>query len=252
MPLVKTQGIVLKHMNLGEADKIITLFTDKLGKVKAVAHGARKAKSRLMSSTQVFSYCEYVLYKGKSLYTISQSEIKESFQIILSDLYTLTYCSYLTELVDDLTHEEEENAELFKLLLKTLYLIKDKGIDRELAIRTFELKAMAISGYMPNLYRCSVCEKNTGSYVGFSSRFGGIICDNCRDNDIYSIRIDMSTVNVMRYLLKTDVEKIRMIKVPDAVKNNMKKIMKNYIKYYLEKEFKSLDFLDEIKNIDKV
>lgn len=250
MPLVKAQGIVLKMINVGEADKIITLFTDKLGKIQAVAHGSRKAKSKLMASTQVFAYCEYVFYKGKSLYTINQSEIKESFQTILDDLYTLTYCSYLVELMDAVTQYDESNIELFKLFLKTLYLMSGSDADKELVTRAFELKAMSISGYMPDLYRCSVCGQSADQALGFSTEHGGIICGKCSEKGKYSIKVDMPAINVMRYLLKTDIEKIRMVKASETAKKDMRIILKNYIKYYLEREFKSLDFLEQLNNIE--
>jgi DNA repair protein RecO (recombination protein O) len=251
MPVVKTQGIVLKQVNMGEADRIITLFTDNLGKVQAVAHGARKAKSKLMSSTQIFSYCEYVLYKGKNLYTISQSEIKESFQVLLGDLYTLTYSSYLVELINVMTQYDETNIELFRLILKVLYLMSGSEIDKELLVRAFELKSMSISGYMPDLNRCSICSRDDPDILGFSIRHGGIVCGRCVNGAEDVLRMDASTLNTLRYLMRNDMERIRSLRVNNNVKESMKKIMKNYIKYYLEREFKSLDFLDEIRNIDK-
>jgi len=252
MPLLKVGGIVLKQVNVGEADKIITLFTDKKGKIQAVAHGARKAKSRFISSTQPFSYCEYVLYKGKNLYTINQSEVKESFQELLNDLYSLTYGSYFMELVDVLTQEEESNIELFRLLLKALYLLNEKQFDKELIVRAFEIKSMAISGYLPNLNKCVVCYGAVSSEIRFSSKLGGVICGKCVQEDRYSTKTDPSTINTMRYLVKMDIERIHTLKVSAIVKNEMKKILKNYIKYYLEREFKSLEFIEELKNIDNI
>lgn len=252
MSLVKTRGIVMKHTNLGEADKIVTLFTEKLGKVHAVAHGSRKSKSMLLSSTQIFSYCEYVLYKGKSLYTISQSEIKESFQILLDDLYTLTYSSYLMELVDSLAVDEESNIELFMLILKALYLLMDKNIDRELLIRAFELLSMKVSGFMPVLEECTICKRSIQKHMKFSAKFGGIICEDCWERDESSQNIDISTINIMKFIIRTDIEKVRNIKISKENKNEMKKIMKNYIKYYLERDFKSLEFLNDIKLVDNL
>lgn len=252
MPLVKTQGIVIKQMNLGEADKIITLFTDKLGKIGAVVHGARKSKSIFLSSTQIFAYCEFVLYKGKSMYTVNQSEIKESFQGLLSDLYTLTYSSYMVELLDALIQNEESNIELFTLVLKALYLMTDTDIDKEVLIRIFELKSMIISGFMPNLYNCSICKEGNKEAVRFSIRYGGLICEECNSNDQYSIKVDGSTISIMRYFLKNNIEKIRTLKVSKQNKEEMKKIMKNYIRYYLERDFKSLEFLDNIKHVDNL
>jgi len=249
MPITKAQGIVLKQINLGEADKIITLFTDRLGKISAVVHGARKAKSRFMSSTQVFAHCEYMLYKGKSLYTVSQTEIIDSFQVLLGDLYKLTYSSYLLELVDVLVQEEEQNIDMFKLLLKSLRLMTKDDIDLELAVRAFELKSLSISGYMPGLYSCVICDLKDLRGGSFSSSHGGMLCAKCSSKDSYSINIDVSTVNVMRYLLKADMEKIHNLKLSPQIKNEMKKIMKNYIKYYLERDFKSLNFLDNLSSI---
>lgn len=252
MPLLKVQGIVLKQINIGEADKIITLFTDKKGKVQAVVHGARKAKSKFMSSTQPFSYCEYVLYKGRNLYTVNQSEVKESFQAVLNDLYSLTYSTYFMELVDVLTQEEESNIELFGLLLKSLHLMTEKQYDKELLVRAFEIKAMVISGYMPDLNKCSVCSSDRYSEMRFSSRLGGIVCGDCSHEDRYSIKTDPSTVNILKYLIKTDIGRIHTVKVSPTIKNEMKKILKNYTKYYLEREFRSLEFLEELKNIDSI
>ncbi len=252
MPLLKAQGIVIKMVNLGEADKIITLFTDSMGKIEAVAHGARKPKSKLLSSTQIFCYGEYVLYKGKSLYTISQAEIIQSFQELLNDLYTLTYGSYVVELIGVLTQNNEPNIELFALLLKCMYLMTDRNIDIELLIRAFELKSMSISGYMPNLYGCSCCKDKNAKPYGFSSQSGGLVCKKCFDSDGSAIKLDPSTIGLMRYILKLDIEKVGMIKASKNNKYEMKKISKDYIKYYLDKEFKSLEFLDDIKNVDNL
>lgn len=251
MPPIKTRGIVIKETNLGEGDKIITLFTDRLGKVEAVVHGARKAKSKFMASSQVFSYCEYILYKGKSLYTVSQAEIIESFQVFLEDLYSLTYGSYIIELTNVLTQNDEANLDLFLLILKTFYLMTDSDIDRELLIRAFELKAVSISGYMPILDMCSICREKQNNYY-FSTKYGGIICGGCLKNDMAAIKISCDTLSAMRYLIKSDIEKVRTVKVSRSAKKEMKKILKNYIKYYLEKEFKSLEFLDDIENVDKL
>lgn len=252
MPLIKTQGIVLKQINLGEADKIITLLTQELGKIQTVVHGARKPKSKFLSSTQIFSYSEFVLYKGKSLYTVNQSEVKESFQGLLNDLYTLTYGSYMVELVDVLTQDEEINVDILSILLKTLYLLCDSSIDREFLIRAFELKSMGISGFMPNLSSCSVCRNDSAHITRFSSSLGGVICENCSGHDKYSLKVDASTISIMKYLLYNNMEKIRSIKISKQNLDEMKKIMKNYIKYYLEKDFKSLEFLDSIKHVDNL
>lgn len=247
MPLLKTKGIVLKAINLGESDKIITLFTDKMGKVQAVAHGARKSKSKLLSPTQVFCYGEYVLYKGKNLYTINECDIIESFQGLLGDLYTLTYVSYLIELADALVVDEEPSYKLFGLLLKSMYLMCDKTIDRELLARVFELKAMSYSGYMPSLRECSCCGEQDLSSFFFSNKLGGLICENCRSLDTESMKVDGSTISVLRYFLRNKIDKVRYVKVTPVNRSELKKLLTSYIKYYLDRDFKSLEFLNDVK-----
>lgn len=252
MGLVKASGVVLKVINLGESDKIITLFTENLGKIHAVAHGARKAKSKMLATTQMFSYCEYVLYKGRNMYTVSQSQVRESFQGLLNDLYTLTYSSYLAELVDVLTQDGEENIELFVLLLKSLYLMMDKNIDKEMLIRAFEIKSMSISGFMPNFYECAICGSNKFIAKGFDVRLGGVVCKSCMDKDKSSVVIDASTANMMRYIIENDIGRLGNLKVSKENKNEMKKIMKNYIKYHLDRDFKSLELINRLEHVDNM
>ena len=79
MPISKTEGIVLRYTNLGEADKILTILTRNNGKIKAIAKGCRKPKSSLLSSSEVFVFSEFVLYKGTNFYHISQAVTRETF-----------------------------------------------------------------------------------------------------------------------------------------------------------------------------
>lgn len=251
MPLVKTRGIVLKVTNIGEADRIITLFTDSLGKISALAHGARKTNSKLMSSTGLFAYCEYVLYTGRNLYTVNQTEIIDSFQSCLGDLYSLGYCSFMMELTDALTQDGETNDELFMLLLKCMFLMKFADSDRELLVLAYELKAVSLSGYMPNFDRCGVCGKR-GDFKRFSIKLGGVVCDKCAGSDRSSSPLHPASISVMRYLLSADVEKLKNVKVPPAVKKELKRVLKDYTEYYLERDFKSIFFLDDVQNIEKM
>ena len=174
MSYIKTQGIVLKNINLGESDKIITLLSDKLGKIDAVAHGSRKSNSSLMASTQPFCYGEYMLYKGKSLYTLNQSSIIESFQQILLDFQKLMYGTYYLELVDNLLMKDIKNITMLALLIKTLYILINGDIDNELLKTAVNFKAISISGYMPEINCCVKC----GDIVKkgyFSIKDGGIV-----------------------------------------------------------------------------
>ena len=111
-----------------------------MGKITAIAKGAKKSKSKLFSLTHPLCYGDYLLFKGKGLYRLSEGKIKTSFQTSLTDLEKLTYASYLCELIDISLQDEEENFNLYKEFITCLYLINTEAISYELLIRAFELK----------------------------------------------------------------------------------------------------------------
>ena len=104
---------MIKTQDYRENDRLLWLFSEELGKISVIAKGARKSKSKLMSSTLPFCYGEYVLFKGKNLYTLNEAKIIDSFQEMLTDFEVLIYGSYFNELID-IACEEENYGTLFK------------------------------------------------------------------------------------------------------------------------------------------
>lgn len=246
MSLKKVQGVVLKTINLGESDKIITIFTDSIGKVDVVAHGARKTKSRIMASTQPFCYGEYVLYKGKNLYTLSQSSIIESFQSILMDLDKLAYGSYFLELIDNLNEKEFRNVSMLALLLKTLYILVNDNVNLELLRLTLNFKAISLSGYLPQLNVCQNCSTKIGDNAYFSIEDGGLKCVKC--GSIYkNYELSKSHIQFLHILKNIKLENLRDINYDKRVIEFLQIILDNYIKYYTGKEFNSIGLIKKIK-----
>lgn len=245
MSLIKVQGIVIKSINLGESDKIITLFCDKLGKIEVVVHGARKHKSKFMSSTQPFFYGEYLVFKGKNLYSLNESHVIDSFQSIIMDLERLAYGSYFLELIDNIVEKESRNVTLFALLLKTLYVMSHSDIDLPLLKLAVEFKAISIAGYMPQVFSCIKCkEKMNKGY--FSIMEGGIICNNCKaSSNIYNINEE--SLQFLQFLRNIKLEDLRNINYNKRTLDYIQQIMEKYIDYHIGKEFKSLGLLNQIK-----
>jgi DNA repair protein RecO (recombination protein O) len=245
LSLIKVQGVVIKSINLGESDKIITLFCDKLGKIEVVVHGARKHKSKFMSSTQPFFYGEYLVFRGKSLYSLNESHAIDSFQSIIMDLDRLAYGSYFLELIDNLIEKENRNVTLFALLLKTLYVLSHSNIDLALLKLVVEFKAISISGYMPQVFTCIKCkEKVTKGY--FSITEGGIVCSNCKaGGNIYNINEE--SLQFLQFLRNIKLEDLRDINYNKKNLDYIQQIIEKYIDYHIGKEFKSLGLLNQIK-----
>ncbi len=245
MALAKVQGIVLKGINLGESDKIITVYTDVFGKIDIVAHGSRKPKSKFMASTQPFCYSEYVIFKGKNLYTLSDSMIIDSFQIILQDLEKLSYGSYFLELTDALNEKENKNVSILALLLKTMYLLVHDEIDIKLLRFAFDFKAISLSGYMPQINYCIKCRKKIEEVCYFNIPEGGAVCEDCM-RQRSSFKLAKDEIELMQKIKLIKLEELRNIKYNDKSLSIIQSILLNYLQYHTGREFKSLSLLDKV------
>ncbi|MCC5910351.1 MAG: DNA repair protein RecO [Clostridiaceae bacterium] len=245
--ILKTEGFVLKSKKYGEADSLLTIFTRKLGKVNAIAKGARKPKSTLSSGVQPFCYSEFILYKGKSLYTVSQSEPKEIFYALREDVKKLSYASYLMELVEVVTNEGQTNNRLFTLLGRALYILAKPEVEVNTVIRSFEVNFMNYSGYKPEVSQCVNCGISDAKVYRFSSQEGGILCNQCFGTDLYAMKISPHTLRLIKYLMAKDITEIEKLKISDFLNEELKKILKNYILVHINKyDFKSLEVAEKL------
>lgn len=248
MGITKTQGIVLKYTNLGEADKILTILTRNKGKLKAVAKGCRKPKSSLLASSELFVFSEFVLYKGSSLYHITQAETRETFYNLRNDLLKLSYGVFFVEMADAVSEEELSSERLFILLAKALYYLAEGEIPVGIINLAYQLKLMDISGYRPSLQRCVHCNKTDIQEYKFDIELGGIICDECEKFGKKVIRISPGSLETIRILLNTEISRLNTLIIDNTIFNEIDKLTKRFVEAHLDKYFKSLDFLNELKN----
>jgi len=249
MALYKTKGIVLKSINLGEADKIITIYSDASGRISAVAKGARKTKSKFGARLEPFSYLHLLLYKGRNLDIITQAEIIHSFQKIREDLDKFSYGAAILELVNKISLEGEKNELLFSLLLTALKTLEELKENTSLLLTAFQLKFLAISGYLPELIRCVCCGQSLSSErkVKFSIIRGGVLCAACHQADPAAYFISPNTPNLLGQLLRADRSRLNKITVAPEMGKELSVIMENYLNYHLETRLKSRNFLSKIE-----
>lgn len=245
--LYKLQGIVLKATKINDSDKILTIFTKEQGKIQAVAKGVRNPKSKLIGSTQVFSLCDFVLYKGKNLYNLNQGEVINSYYPLREDLKKLAYSSYIIELVNSGVVEEEANTKIFGLLEKTLTLIMSDARYKQI-VRAFELKFISYLGYRPHLIDCVNCHKELTDKIKFSINHSGILCDECRSIDRYGYNINQEVANMMKFLLFSSFEDILEVEIDGNILKVLENILRTYIGNNLDKtNFKSLKFINDVE-----
>ena len=245
LSIFETKAVIIKTQDFKENDKLVWLYTEKLGKITAVVRGAKKSKSKFLSLTLPLCYGEYMVYKGKNLYTLQEGKIINSFQGLLNDLYKLTYSSYLCELVDIACADNEINVELFKNLVTTLYLLNTDAINYELLIRSFELKLLRITGYNLTLDNCSICRKKISSsnYISLS-HYGGI-CDECPKEQ--GIFISKGAYNALRFLKNLSADKLYRLNLNQEIKDEIEKVTTFFIYNNYSRKPKSLDMLKFIK-----
>lgn len=246
MALLKTDAIVLRARDFGEADKIVTLLTREEGKLQAVAKGARRPRNRMVGATEVFTYGDFLLFRGRNLDTISQCEIRESFRTLREDLTKMAYASYLTELAGEVIREKDRNDGLFLLLLATLHLLTEAE-DPEVLTKVFEFKLLSLAGYRPRLEECVECGRPVeGSPVRFTMA-GGVLCRECVSAESPIVIISRGTLEMMKRLLEVDPRRAHVLKLSPDIAAELGRLARNYIAYHLERRLKSLEFLDMIR-----
>lgn len=243
---IKTKGIVVNEMPIGENDKRLVIITKEKGKITAFARGARKTNSRFLAGSQLFSYGEYILVKGRSSsYNIKQIQLIESFHAIRADIDLLAYGLYILEFVSYITEENIPNKHIMRLMLKTLQVLIRKILNYDLVMRIFELKAMSYIGYTPNVVNCIICGNQYDEYY-FSILQGGIVCKTCSKQQKSVMKISNNTIYTMRYILSASIDGLYSFDVNEVIKHELTMIMKKFIEYHLNHKFKSLDFLLEL------
>ena len=247
MATYRANGIVLRRTNLGETDRIVTLYTREHGKLSAVAKGARRPISRLAASTELFTYARYLLATGRNLDVVTQAETRESFPSIRDDIGAIAYATYLIELVGEMSEDRAPHPDLFDTLLSSLYMI-ESGIDPEIVTRAFELQFMTVSGYKPHLESCGRCGASLpAEQVSFSPSFGGALCEECGPLPEDAIMVRRQTLDAMISLLTAEPTQIRDMVIPEEMRTEMANVMRWHIRYRLERELKSAGFIQALK-----
>ncbi|OGX68234.1 MAG: DNA repair protein RecO, partial [Paenibacillus sp. RIFOXYA1_FULL_44_5] len=172
--LYHVEGIVMKSIDYGEGNRIITLFSPEAGKITVMVRGAKKLKSRHSAISQMFTYGRFIFYKGKGMGTLNDGEILHSFHNLRMDLHKAGYASYIAEMLDRMTAEEQAETGLFMQFKAALeHIEQDK--DAEIIAHLFEMHMLIKNGYMPELEQCTACGASSELKGLISIRMGGAL-----------------------------------------------------------------------------
>jgi len=244
----QTEAIIIKRIKLGEADRILTLYTPELGKLKAVAKGTRRPKSKLGGHVELLTHSRLMLARGRNLDIITQAQTVDNFLPIKDDLERISRGLYIAELVDSFTGEHIEDRQLFELLLETLKQLSQSK-DCEPILRYFELHFLDHLGYRPQLQHCTDCNSSLKPDSNFfSSRLGGVLCSGCGFNEPMARPLSLNALKVLRLWQNCDFAAARRVRINRELAIELEQVMRDYIKYLLEKQLKSTAWLDRLKS----
>nr|WP_276575995.1 DNA repair protein RecO [Oceanirhabdus seepicola] len=241
MSIINSRGIVLNSFDIKENDKIVWMYTEKLGKISVIARGARKKNSKITSLIQGLCFANYSIYKGKSAYFLNEGIIIDSFQDLLRDFETIAYSSYICELINLSIPENEKNFKVFENAIKALYLIKNSVGDIELLIRSFEVKLISSMGYHVNIEKCSECGSSFNNKIYFNNRNFSFVCKEC--NNSFK-EVSLICYTTLRALVNFPIEKIYRINALPEAKKEIGFITNVYLNEICCRRPKSLDMLN--------
>jgi DNA repair protein RecO (recombination protein O) len=249
----EVRGLIIRTVDIKDSDRLVVIFTEEHGAVTALARGARSLKSRKLAATMQFCYGRYVLYKQGDKYWIKEAELIENFFDIRQSIEGLALANYICEVLSDVTVEEAER-DLLRLSLNSLYAISKNLYSVEKIKAVFEIRAVSILGFMPNVLTCNECEGKDGDF--FFDIMGGIIeCRDCHERkmrahiehaDPHETHIicilSEGAKTALGYAIYSPIERAFSFKISDDDMRLFSRATEEYILNQLGHSYKSLDF----------
>lgn len=245
MNQIAVTGMVLQASPIGEYDRRVVILTKERGKIAAFARGARRPNSALLGMTSPFSFGEFVVYEGRTSYTLVSASISNYFSELRMDIEGAYYGFYFLELANYYAKEANDETLTLKLLYQTLRALVNPKIPNKLIRYIYELKLITINGEGPQMQECVCCGEKKVSDL-FSVMRGGVVCSKCFDRILDGMKLLPSTLYTLQYIVSSPVEKLYSFIVKEEVLLELEKVVSRYMAEYNGRTFKSLEILQTI------
>lgn len=240
----RIRGIVIRSMDYGEGNKIVTLLSDQGGKVGVMIRGAKKLRSRYNALAQPFTLGEYLYVRGSGLGTLHHGELIESHRELRTELDLAAYAAYAAELMDRALQDEDASPFMFEQL-QACFTALAEGKDPQITLHVLEMKVLEASGYGQSFSECLQCGNHVGPFF-FSSSLGGLLCSRCRHRDPSAGALSEVAVKLLRLFTQLDLRRLGAIQVSEATKQELKRCMRQLTDTHLGLRLKAQAFLDQM------
>ena len=260
-----TDGLVTRIHEVGVGDKLINIITPDRGRIGVMVKGGKSPSSKMTPISQLFTYGNFEIYEKNSMYWLRGGSIINSFYGLSNDIVRVSLATYLCDLANELTDEDEECGELLRLLLNSLFLIGKGERDATHIKSAFEFRLAAISGYMPELFGCAYCHGESSELTYLDVMGGKLVCTECQSKrgqrvPKFSAEFELdaetsvlcglspSALAALRYIAAAPEKKVFSFELKDAEDlRDLSRATEAYILNHLGRNFDSLDFYKIMK-----
>ncbi len=249
--LYKTEAIILRQRRLGEADRILTVYTPARGKMDVKAKGVRKTTSRLSGHLQPLTRCMLQMAQGHISDVVTGCETLESFRGLLEDLDRLSRAFYAAELVDRMTAVDVPGYMTYRLFLDTIRRL-DQGEDSDLALRHFEMRLLDQAGFRPQLDACVACETPLRPEENFfAPEAGGALCPGCVPGQAGARVLSVNALKVLRLLQRGSYGDVARVRMPPDLTRDVERHLRSYIIGVLERDVNAAAFIEQLRRDER-
>jgi DNA repair protein RecO (recombination protein O) len=240
----RTLALILKRRDMGEADRLVTLFTPERGKLDVLAKGARKPISTKTGHVELFTRAEILVAKGRTFDIMTQAEMQQPYLPLREDLLRGAYASYTAELLDRFTQENDAHPTALFALLDATWARLSYEQDLRKPTRFYELNLLAAVGFRPQLNECVIThEPITPKDQFFSYSEGGVVSQEGAAHVGGLVPLPLGTLKLLRHLQRSSYKQLAPLQIEAPLHNDTERIMLGYIRYLLERKLQSVEFI---------
>ena len=243
-----TKALVLREVRYKEADRMLSLMTEKYGLITAKARGALRKTSKASAATQQLCWSELTLFGNKGRWSVNEGTVLESFEGLKYDIAAFSLGCYFAQLTEALAAEDEPDGELLSLCLNSLYALSRNLRPQEQIKAAFELRLMCLAGYEPDLRYCLSCGCENPESPLLLVSGGSVCCRSCKTRDMgESAALSADSLKAMRFIVNAPPKKFLSFALPEGEIKILGNAVEKYTLNHMGRSFKTLDYWKSVK-----
>lgn len=250
--MITAEGIVLRERSVGEQDKFIDILTKESGVLELAVKGAKRINGKSGSSTQLFAYSRFCMNERRNQLYLNSAEPIHIFYGLRSSLTAVSLASYFADVIKYCIQERQNNENILRLMLNTLYFLEKNARSEELLKSIFELRLSSEIGFMPDIVMCRGCGCYEPEEALLSVDDGSFLCAECAAHGGTAavdgcFRVKTAVIRAIRHIVLADFSRLFNFRISDAVQSVLSEFSELYLLNHLERGFNTLDFYNQLR-----